>query len=100
MNVWCVGVSSMISYALSRLQDLQNVRKQRLEKLKEKDLDTFKAVQWLEENRDRFTGPVYEPMLLEINIKDPRYASAIESILGGAQGPHLKVALLRGSRLQ
>ncbi|CAO3684313.1 unnamed protein product [Umbelopsis vinacea] len=74
-----------------QLQDLQNVRKQRLEKLKEKDLDTFKAVQWLEENRDRFTGPVYEPMLLEINIKDPRYASAIESILGGAQGPHLKV---------
>jgi chromosome segregation ATPase len=90
----------MISYALSRLQDLQNVRKQRLEKLKEKDLDTFKAVQWLEENRDKFMGPVYEPMLLEINIKDPRYASAIESILGGAQGPHLKVALLHGSRLQ
>jgi len=77
--------------ALVRLADLQNVRKQRLEKLREKDLDTYKAVQWLEKNRDRFTGNVYEPILLELNVRDSRYASAIESVLGGINGPHLKV---------
>ncbi|KAG2181344.1 hypothetical protein INT43_008927 [Umbelopsis isabellina] len=76
--------------ALKRLQDLQSVRKQRLEKLREKDPDTFKAVQWLEKNRDKFTGPVHEPVLLAMNLKDTNYASAIETILGGAQGPHLK----------
>lgn len=76
---------------LIRLADLQNVRKQRLEKLREKDLDTYKAVQWLEKNRDRFTGNVYEPILLELNVRDSRYASAVESVLGGINGPHLKV---------
>jgi hypothetical protein len=69
------------------------VRKQRLEKLKERDPDTFKAVQWLEMNRDKFTGQVHEPVLLAMNLKDSNYASAIETILGGAQGPHLKVRL-------
>ncbi|KAI9286759.1 P-loop containing nucleoside triphosphate hydrolase protein [Umbelopsis sp. AD052] len=74
-----------------QLADLQNVRKQRLEKLREKDLDTYKAVQWLEKNRERFTGNVYEPILLELNVRDSRYASAIESVLGGINGPHLKL---------
>ncbi|KAH8548434.1 P-loop containing nucleoside triphosphate hydrolase protein [Umbelopsis sp. PMI_123] len=74
-----------------QLADLQNVRKQRLEKLKERDLDTYKAVEWLAKNRDRFTGNVYEPIVLEMNVKDPGYAGAIESVLGGIQGPHLKL---------
>lgn len=80
------------------------MRKQRLEKLRERDPDTFKAVQWLEKNRDKFTGQVHEPVLLAMNLKDTNYASAIETILGGAQGPHLKVrcewkSCLRGNVL-
>lgn len=81
------------------LQDLQDVRTQRLEKLREKDPDTYKAVQWLESNRSRFRGSVYDPILLEMNLKDPRYASAIETILGGVQGPHLKVILVVSSHI-
>jgi hypothetical protein len=88
-----LNVIENLIYCFQRLADLQNVRKQRLEKLKERDLDTYKAVEWLAKNRDRFTGNVYEPIVLEMNVKDPGYAGAIESVLGGIQGPHLKVRI-------
>ncbi|KAG2172612.1 hypothetical protein INT44_002627, partial [Umbelopsis vinacea] len=60
-----------------QLADLQNVRKQRLEKLREKDLDTYKAVQWLEKNRERFTdykiftSEIIDKQRLKVNVGWP-----------------------------
>lgn len=36
---------------------------------------------WFRENRDKFTGIVHEPILLNINVKDASYAKYLENII-------------------
>ncbi|KAF9822461.1 hypothetical protein SFRURICE_006544 [Spodoptera frugiperda] len=45
--------------------------------------DTYKAVLWLRDNREKFQQPVYEPMMLEIRFTDPKYARYLESTVAG-----------------
>ncbi|KAK6493008.1 structural maintenance of chromosomes protein 5-like [Huso huso] len=59
-----------------KLEDMMNMKQ---EKLRERYLDTYKAFTWLRENKDRFKGRVYEPMMLVISVKDPRSAKFIEN---------------------
>ncbi|KAJ8286336.1 hypothetical protein GJAV_G00037330 [Gymnothorax javanicus] len=63
----------------NKLLDLENVMKKKEEVLQRRFLDTHTAVQWLRKNRQRFQGNVHEPMMLVINVKDPRHAKYIES---------------------
>ncbi|KOC65567.1 Structural maintenance of chromosomes protein 5 [Habropoda laboriosa] len=58
-----------------------NVETKRLQLLREKSQDTYKAVQWLRENRNKFSGIVHEPILLNINVKDASYAKYLENII-------------------
>ncbi|XP_078052832.1 structural maintenance of chromosomes 5 [Augochlora pura] len=58
-----------------------NINARRLQLLREKSSDTYRAVQWLKENRDKFTGKVYEPIFLNINVKDAFYAKYLESVI-------------------
>ncbi|MGH0145597.1 UNVERIFIED_CONTAM: hypothetical protein FKN15_045495 [Acipenser sinensis] len=44
-----------------KLEDMMNMKQ---EKLRERYLDTYKAFTWLRENKERFKGKVYEPMML------------------------------------
>lgn len=64
---------------LKRLTNLKSVREEKLGKLKNGFNHSYKAIEWLNANRDKFQGEVYEPMFLLINIKDPRYAKYIEA---------------------
>ncbi|KAI9282248.1 hypothetical protein BY458DRAFT_429086 [Sporodiniella umbellata] len=66
-----------------RVEDMKNVRNIRLEALRSRHSDTFKAYEWLKENKDQFSAKVYSPILLEINLKDSQYAAHIEQVLGG-----------------
>ncbi|MBN3297796.1 SMC5 protein, partial [Amia calva] len=61
---------------IKNLDDLMN-RKE--EKLRERFRDTYNALMWLRENRDLFTGNVYEPMMLVLNVRDGRHAKYIEN---------------------
>ncbi|KAG5520093.1 hypothetical protein PMAC_001169 [Pneumocystis sp. 'macacae'] len=63
----------------NKLSDLDNIREQRLEWLKQNDRDTYDAVIWLSNNRDKFKDYVYEPVYLEVNVKDLKYADFIEA---------------------
>lgn len=36
---------------------------------------------WLKDNRDMFQGVIYDPVLLEINVKDKSNAKYIENIV-------------------
>ncbi|EPQ30108.1 uncharacterized protein PFL1_02225 [Pseudozyma flocculosa PF-1] len=65
----------------ARLESLADVKAQRLETLRRADPAAHTAVMWLRENQAMFQQPVYEPVLLEINVKDPAYANAVESCL-------------------
>lgn len=44
----------------------QNIYQKRLDWLKSRDEDVFKAVKWLEQNKHRFRDRIYEPMVLNV----------------------------------
>nr|WJN25109.1 structural maintenance of chromosome protein [Moesziomyces parantarcticus] len=64
-----------------QLARLDDVPQQRLEKIRAADDHVYRATMWLRENQHRFRKPVHEPVLLEIALKDQRYAAAVESCI-------------------
>jgi len=52
---------------------------QRMAALKSKNLHVYEAVRWLRQNTQLFNKKIYEPMLLLINLVDPRDAAYVES---------------------
>ncbi|KAM4708555.1 structural maintenance of chromosomes protein 5 [Discoglossus pictus] len=63
----------------NRLKQLENLMNLKEEKLKKRFVDTYNAVMWLKENKDRFSKTVCQPIMLEINMKDQQYAKYIEN---------------------
>lgn len=76
------------------MKNLENVKQQRLSNLANYFPDIRKGYQWLVENRSKFKGRVYEPAVLLLNLKDPKYASQVEYAMGGFRSGHLRVSLL------
>ncbi|KAI1294565.1 Structural maintenance of chromosomes protein 5 [Mortierella claussenii] len=64
-----------------RLDALDDIRNRRLQTLRHQDSDVFEAVIWLRENRNLFQNHVFEPVCLEINIKNMSHVNAIEFAL-------------------
>lgn len=60
---------------------LLNIDIKRLQLLRERSLDTYKAVHWLRDNRNKFSGIIHDPILLNINVKDASYAKYLESTI-------------------
>lgn len=58
-----------------------NIEAKRLDLLRQKSMDSYKGVIWLRENRHLFSAPVHEPMLLNINVKDPSYTKYLENLI-------------------
>ncbi|KIW20423.1 hypothetical protein PV08_00998 [Exophiala spinifera] len=50
-------------------------------KLKDVSRDTFKAWEWIQNNREEFSEHVYGPPIVECSLKDPGMADAVESLL-------------------
>lgn len=63
------------------LARLGSVRHRRLAILERADRDTYEAVLWLRANRQVFARTVHEPVLVELTIRDPSAARAIETCL-------------------
>ncbi|CAI9553857.1 unnamed protein product [Staurois parvus] len=61
---------------LKQHDNLLNLKEQNLQK---KFSDTYNAVVWLKENKDRFKKRVCFPIMLEINVKNNRYAKYVEN---------------------
>lgn len=68
----------------AQLQRLDSVKERRLRLLEQSDPDTYKAVLWLRENASLFRGKIYEPVMLEVSIRDPRMADAVEGCINFA----------------
>ncbi|KAI8346052.1 hypothetical protein B0O80DRAFT_407246 [Mortierella sp. GBAus27b] len=64
-----------------RLEALDDIRNRRMEQLKIHDSDVVDAIKWLRENRNVFRKHVFEPVCLELNIKDMKFVNAIEHAL-------------------
>ncbi|CAO1435643.1 unnamed protein product [Diamesa serratosioi] len=69
-------------YAVERrINNIANIKNQRVEKLKSKFEDTYKAYVWLQDNRDQFEGHIYDPIIIEVNIKNKNDAKYIENTI-------------------
>ncbi|KAG5343223.1 SMC5 protein, partial [Acromyrmex heyeri] len=79
-NDFSLTINEMGSAVQAELQTI-NIDVKRLELLKQKDVNAYKAVLWLKENRDKFSATVHLPMLLNINVKDASYAKYLENII-------------------
>ncbi|XP_038660023.1 structural maintenance of chromosomes protein 5 [Scyliorhinus canicula] len=61
---------------IKRLEDMMHIKEA---SLRNRFKDTYNAVLWLRQNRNRFRGHIYEPIMLELNMKDSRNAKYIEN---------------------
>lgn len=77
------NVMPQIRLYQNKIRKLEDVDNKRLEVLRAYSEDTYKAVLWLRDNREKFQQPVYEPMMLEIRFTDPKYARYLESTVAG-----------------
>ncbi|XP_032866282.1 structural maintenance of chromosomes protein 5 isoform X2 [Tyto alba] len=64
---------------IDRLAQINNIMNIKEENLKGKFEDTHSALMWLRQNKDKFKKGVFEPMMLEINVKDSKYAKYLEN---------------------
>ena len=48
---------------VNQLVRMNDLFKQRMRKLADKDRDTYEAMQWLNNNRNMFRKPVHDPIL-------------------------------------
>lgn len=67
-----------ISHELALLDDVQRSKQSVLGSV---DRDCKMAFDWIQSNKNRFKGHVYNPLFMETNLKDSRYASALNSCL-------------------
>ncbi|TKY84500.1 hypothetical protein EX895_006401 [Sporisorium graminicola] len=81
VNVESQTIDRGLNAYRQQLAQLDDVPQQRLEKIRAADEGVYKAVMWLRQNQHRFRKPVHEPVLLEISLKDQRYAAAVESCI-------------------
>ncbi|XP_072114208.1 structural maintenance of chromosomes protein 5 [Mobula birostris] len=61
---------------IKRLEDMMNFKEA---KLRDRFRDTYNAVLWLRDNKNKFHGHIYEPIMLELNMKDSRNAKYVEN---------------------
>ncbi|XP_005489702.1 structural maintenance of chromosomes protein 5 isoform X1 [Zonotrichia albicollis] len=64
---------------IDRLGQLNNIMHVKEEKLKQRFQDTHSALMWLRNNKDKFKKKPCEPMMLEINMKDSKFAQYVEN---------------------
>ncbi|XP_058021578.1 structural maintenance of chromosomes protein 5 isoform X1 [Ahaetulla prasina] len=62
-----------------RIAQFENLMTIKEEKLKGRFQDTYNALMWLRQNRDRFKKSVCDPVLLSINMKDNKHAKYVEN---------------------
>lgn len=63
------------------LAQIDNVKNARLEILAKADRDVYQGVMWLRQNASRFHQKVYEPVLMELSVKETKYTAAVESCI-------------------
>lgn len=62
-----------------RIRKMENIDHQKLLAIREINPDVYTAVIWLRENKDKFEGKIYGPMILELSVKKMEDAIYIEN---------------------
>lgn len=66
----------------NKLKAAENEKEQRMGFLQQRYPDTYKAMQWLRENRQLFRGHVYDPIMMELAVNNVEHAKYIETAIG------------------
>lgn len=74
-------ITKEIDECAAELRRLEDVRVQRLEIARKISIDVYNAYNWIQSHRDMFREPVYGPICLEVNVKDPSLARQVESVI-------------------
>lgn len=69
-----------------QLQDLENVKNQRLRTLRNRLPEVYNAWEWLRNNKHEFRDEVYGPVCLELDCSNPYHGICIETVIGRAGG--------------
>lgn len=79
------SLHSIKDETLGRLQGLDSARNAKLQMLSQADPAAVKAIQWLRANQTRFQKKVFEPVMLELSVKDNRFSTYIEGCINWIQ---------------
>lgn len=74
-----------IAKAREDIEALRSKAGQQTNKLRQTSSDTAKAWDWIQKNKDKFSGPVFGPPIIECSVKDQRHAKIVESMLSRAE---------------
>ncbi|XP_065060120.1 structural maintenance of chromosomes protein 5-like [Rhopilema esculentum] len=75
------SVKANIAALNHKIREIDDIGNRRLQKLNQIDKNAYNAVQWLNNNRNKFKGRVFEPIMLQINLKNPSDAKYLESTI-------------------
>lgn len=64
-----------------KLASLNDTLHQRIEYMRNNQEDAFKAYTWLQANRQNFRGRIFNPIMIEITVRDKESAKYIESTI-------------------
>lgn len=62
-----------------KISAFSSVAEAKLNMLRDKFTDTYDALMWLRNNKDMFRGRIYEPLIVEINVRSNEYCKYIEN---------------------
>lgn len=62
-----------------KISALNSVAEAKLNFLQQHQPDTYTAVMWLRKNQQLFRGRIYEPLIIEMNVKSNEYCKFIEN---------------------
>lgn len=63
----------------SKINSLNSVAESKLNFLQQHQNDTYTAIMWLRKNQKMFRGRIYEPLIMEINVRSNEYCKYIEN---------------------
>ena len=78
-----IAAEKAISQCGERMADLQNVHRQRANKVREFKNGNiiYRAMEWLSNNRDKFRNTMYDPIVTLISVNDARYSVYLEHLI-------------------
>lgn len=62
-----------------KIQNLTDTLRQRVDVLKQQSEHAYLAYEWLKKNRHQFRGKIFDPPLIEITVKEKKFAKYIEN---------------------
>lgn len=64
-----------------KLANLNDTQRQRVDVLRNQFEDVYRAYEWLKLNRHRFRGKIFDPIMVEITVKQKENAKYIENVI-------------------